>query len=475
MKRFRLLLVSMGRRTFSLPFCTPPLGAISLAAYVRTRFPEADVKVIDQRVKNLSVEQLLQEATFFSPDVIGYSTLTPFAHMLPSLTQGMRHLFPSALQVVGGPHASAFKTATLASCDADVAVIGEGELALKKILEAFLSGATFEDIPGIVWRDREGDIIANPGNPLIVDELDSLPMPAYDLLDMEDYWRVPPMGPLPVRKYLSFFTSRGCPYKCIYCHSIFGHCFRSQSAERIVEDVTYLTRRYDLHEIEFLDDMFNCKPQRVLDFCNLAINRNLNLRINLPNSIRTDILTEEVIDALVAAGLYHASFALESGAPRIQKLIQKNLNIPRFIENVDYATKKGVFAHGFTMMGFPTETENEIRMTIDVANNSSLHSATFFTVTPYPGTKIYELVCNTHPERLESIRYEDKNYSLIRVNFSDVPDDLFFRLQRTAWRRFYLNPRRIKRIIRDYPDRQYLFYYFPKLIPRLLKGIMGFD
>ncbi len=472
MKRTRLLLISLGQRTFSHPFCTPPMGVLYLAAYVRARCKRVDVEIIDQRVLNLPVEDVLQRIKSAAPDIVGYSTLTSFAHMLAPLTESVRALAPRTLQIVGGPHASAFQAATLDSCSADAVVVGEGERTLEQVIQAHESGSGFAGIPGLIWRDERGETVVNPGAAPQVEVLDDLPMPAYDLIDLPLYWKVPPMGPLPIRKYLSFFTSRGCPYQCIYCHSIFGRRFRQHSAERVVEEIACLTKKYGVREIEFLDDMFNCNAQRVLDICNLAIEQNLKLRINLPNSIRTDILTEEVMDAMIAAGLYHASFALETGSPRIQKLIKKNLDIPRFLRNVEYAVRKGVFAHGFNMMGFPTETEEEVRATIDTACGSAFHTAAFFTVTPYPATELYRLTMETHPERLEGLNYENKDYSLIRLNLSEVSDDVFYNLQRLAWRRFFLNPRRILRIARDYPQRSYLLYYLPKLLPRQLKGIM---
>ncbi|HEO72005.1 MAG TPA: B12-binding domain-containing radical SAM protein, partial [Candidatus Hydrogenedentes bacterium] len=455
MKRFRIFLASLGRRTFSFPFLTPPMGILMLAAHIRKQFPGAVIKLYDQRALNASVDDVVLAANDFEPDVVGFSSMTSFGHILRPLTAALREVRPKALIAIGGPHASAFQAQALEECGADIAVVGEGELTFERVLEAYLSGGGFDAIPGLAWRDPSGDVRQNPGQMPLIMDMDSLPFPAYDLLNMQPYWTLPPMSALPVRRYVSFFTSRGCPYHCIYCHNVFGKRFRPQSAQRMAEEVEHFVRLFNVREIEFLDDMVNCDAQRILDFCDLAAKKDLKLRINLPNSLRTDILTEEVIDALVDTGLYHSSFALESGSPRIQNLMRKNLNIPKFLENVELATRKGVFANGFTMLGFPTETEEEIKSTIDVACNSTFHTATFFTVIPYPHTALYELAKQTHPDRLELISYTDSDYHNIKVNFSEVPDDVFFAHQRWAWRRFFLQPRRLIRIIRDYPQRQY--------------------
>ncbi|MCX5758507.1 MAG: radical SAM protein [Candidatus Hydrogenedentes bacterium] len=470
MKRFKLLLVSLGHRTISFPFTTPPMGVLSLAAYIRQQFPGAEIRVVDQRVLNCSVDELLRHVVEFEPDVTGFSCLTSFAYLLGPLTRKVRESLPETLQVIGGPHASAFRASALEGNAADVAVVGEGELALEKLILSYLDGALFENVPGLVWRDTSGQIVENPPGEPIVD-LDSLPFPAYDLINMDLYWKLAPMAALPARRYVSFFTSRGCPYHCIYCHNIFGKHFRGQSAERMAAEVEYFTRKYNVREIEFLDDMFNFSGQRLLDFCGLIGKRGVKLRINLPNSIRTDILTEEHIDALVDTGLYHASFALETASPRLQKLIKKNLNIPKFLENVERATRKGVFANGFTMLGFPTETEEELKLTIDTACESSFHTATFFTVIPYPQTALYELARQTYPEQLAEICYDASDYHGIRTNFSEVPDEVFLAYQRYAWRHFFLNPKRMWRIVRDFPDRRYLPHYLPVYLRRQMKGV----
>ena len=149
------------------------------------------------------------------------------------------------------------------------------------------------------------------------------------------------------------------------------------SAERIVDEIEYFQQEYGVEDFEFLDDIFNLNRPRLMAFCELLHRRNLRIKIAFPNGLRTDILTQENVDALADAGTYFSSFALESGSPRIQTLMGKNLNIPRFVHGVEMAVKRGIFANGFNMLGFPTETEAEMLQTINVACNSMLHTASF--------------------------------------------------------------------------------------------------
>jgi anaerobic magnesium-protoporphyrin IX monomethyl ester cyclase len=474
LKRKRIFLASLGRRTVNLPNCTPPLGILSLAAYLRSKL-DLDFLLVDQRIENASVESVVRRAADFGADVVGLSVLTPFAPLLGPLTQGIRAALPNVFIVVGGPHVSAFEEGALAGNVADAAVSGEGEIALEQVVRARQEGADLTSIAGLLWRDAEGAIIRNPGSIPLIEDVDGLPFPAYDLLDVRRYWAVPPMMQLPPHKYLSLFSSRGCPCRCMYCHRVFGKRFRATSPERLVAEIEHLTGAFGVTDIEFLDDIFNLDPKRVLRICDLIAKRNLKLRINFPNAMRTDALTEEVIDALVGAGLYHSAFALESGSPRIQKFMGKHLNIDKFLQGVKWATDRGVFAHGFTMLGFPTETEEDMKATLDVTCNSRLHTSTFFTVIPFPNTELYAYVAKNAPDRLEGIRYDDTEYSGCRINLSEVPDDVLFGYQRAGWQRFYMNPGRIARIVRDYPNPWFLPYYLPQYLIRATKGLFAKD
>lgn len=228
-----------------------------------------------------------------------------------------------------------------------------------------------------------------------------------------------------------------------------------------------------MNDIEFLDDIFNHDHERAMEICEMLLRKNLKVKLAFPNGLRTDALSEELIEAMTDAGFYYASFALESGSERIQKRMGKNLDIPSFLRNVELATKRGVFGNGFAMLGFPTETEAEMRETIDVMCTSKMHTAQFFTVTPFPGTALYEEVLRTMPDKLQGLDFADSTYGLIRLNLSAVSDDVLFRCQREANRRFYLNPSRVFRLFRDHPAPQYFPLYLPMFIEKLTRGIVA--
>ena len=172
------------------------MGILCLAAYLRNKL-DVDLLLMDQRVENASVESVVQRAADFGADIVGLSLMTPFASMLGPLTQGLRAALPEAFIVVGGPHVSAFEAGALAGNAADAAVPGEGERALEQIIRARQEGANLTSIPGLLWRSGGDDITRNPGPAPIVEDLDVLPFPAYDLLDVTKYWALQPMAHLP--------------------------------------------------------------------------------------------------------------------------------------------------------------------------------------------------------------------------------------------------------------------------------------
>lgn len=476
MKSLRLFLVNVGLRTFSNFWVVPPMGLLSLAAYLREKL-NIEICIVNQRLENCTSDELARRAREFGADIVGLSSMTTTACLLPEIIEKTRAVLPGVFVVLGGPHVSAAGESVLDHLDADVAVSGEGERPFELLLRAKFEGdGDFSGIPGLIWRDKDGAIVANHGEPLLIEDLDTLPMPAYDLINVRSYWHHKTIVPMLFRRYAALVTSRGCMYHCIWCHNIFGKKVRKHSPERIADEMSYLNRKYGVDDFELLDDTFNCNSQHVIDFCSVLLRRGLKVKWSIPNGVRGDILTSETIDAMADAGLFMCLFALDSGSPRLQKYTRKNLNIPRFLENCKLVAKRRIFIHSNFMLGFPTETEEELRMTIDMACQADFHTASFFIVTPYPGTELYDIVKKDHPEKLDKIDFSMRNSVTVRTNLTDLPDEVLYGYQRQAARRFFMNPRRIARIVRDHPQKIALPAYVPLFCYRaLIGGLKGGD
>ncbi|HOK08156.1 MAG TPA: radical SAM protein [Candidatus Hydrogenedens sp.] len=470
----KIILINTGRRNSLYLFVSPPMGVMYLSAYLRKEFQNnIEIKLINQRVENYNEDQIIKIIYNYKPNIIGLSSFTTFAYFIPKISRRIKELFPQAWIVLGGPHASSLRGQVFSDCEnLDIVVPGEGEIAFKQIVESYPNKENLKYISGIIWKNEMGEIINNQGNLPIVEDLDNLPIPAYDLIDIQKYWKLQSMTPLPSRKYICLVTSRGCPYRCMWCHSIFGKKIRMQSAEKLVEEIEWLINKYDVNEFEIVDDNFNFNKQRVIQFAELVKKKNLKLKFTFPNALRGDLISEEVAEALHSVGTYMSSFSLETGSPRLQKFTCKNLDITKFLQGVELMVKKGIYANGYCMLGFPTETEEELKMTIDIATNSMLHTASFFTVIPFPGTPLFEWLKQNRPDKVKKINYNNVEYGSIKINLTDLPDEVFYKYQRKAYIKFFSKPKRIYRIIKVYPRPLYLSMYVPMLLQRLVKGII---
>jgi radical SAM superfamily enzyme YgiQ (UPF0313 family) len=470
MRPLKIFLASLGFRRTVLG-TIPPLGIMYLAAYLRAKF-KLEIRIVNQKLNNIPDVEIVKQAKEFGADLVGLSMLTTNAYSLPYITSNLKAALPDALIAIGGPHVSAFGAKALEGNLADVAVPYEGELAFEAVINAYFGGGNMAEVPGI-FRRIEDKIVTNPGMIQLIEDLDSLPFPAYDLIHIRSYWSARVMNISMRKKYISLFSSRGCPFKCIYCHRIFGDKLRIHSAQRVIEEMKFYIKNYGVNCFEFEDDIFNHDKKRLLEICEGIGKLDTKIGLSFPNGLRVDGLNESLIDALADAGMYYCSCPLESGSPRIQKLIEKNLNIPRYLKNVEYMASKKIFTLGFTLMGFPTETEEDIKQTIETACMSKLHAASFWTLIPFPKTRVYDIVMKNDPEKLKGFNYNDNEFPYIQFNFSDMPDEMLFYYQRKAHSDFYINPSRIVRIVRDYPQKQRLPMYIPEFFKRLSKGVIS--
>jgi len=470
LKELRICLVNAGVRTLYSSLVSPPLGLLYIAAWLREKFNVKFI-VINQKLDNISDDELVDRIITFQADIVGISAMTPSAWLLSALSIKIRKRCPDVLIVAGGAHVSGLGSSAIAGTEIDLAVKGEGELSFEMIVERYLAGSRYDDIPGLIIREGNGRVVTNKGMARLIEDLDTIPFPAYDLIDISKYWKVQSMLPVPRRKYISLFSSRGCPYGCIYCHNIFNKRYRTHSAGRIVDEIEWYIKTFKVDEIEFVDDIFNLDRKRLIEFSALIKKKNIKIKIAFPNGMRADIFKKEEVDALVDAGMYMTSLALESGSERIQALSGKGLNIQKFLENVAYIAGKGVFVNGFAMFGFPGETAEEMQMTIDTACSSKLHSISFFTVTPYPGSSLYDSQVRKYPEWRKPDLFREITSCHAMVNLSAESDDVLMYYQRKANRDFYFNSVRIGRLLRDYPRPFLMPLYIPELLKRTTKGL----
>jgi radical SAM superfamily enzyme YgiQ (UPF0313 family) len=215
-----------------------------------------------------------------------------------------------------------------------------------------------------------------------------------------------------------------------------------------------------------MDDIFNLDRERLIDFCDRIINSRMKVTFAFPNGMRGDMLDREQLTKLRQAGTIFIAFAIETGSPRLQKLIKKNIRLDTIKKNIEIARSLGIHTHGFSMIGFPGETLEEMKMTVDFLVSSRLHTYAMFAVTPFENTELAEIArkAGNHAVSDFSMNYWSKKF----VNLSDVPSAKINRIRRNTLLKFYLNPSRLFAIARDFPDKWALVNLWTVFFRRLL-------
>jgi hypothetical protein len=199
------------------------------------------------------------------------------------------------------------------------------------------------------------------------------------------------------------------------------------------------------------------------------INRNWKTHLYFTNGVRADMLDEEIVLLMKKAGTVEIAVAVETVSPRLQKMVKKNLNIEKVARMIDICVDQGMFVTGFFMLGFPTESEEELRATVDFACKSRLHQALFFLVNPFGDTELARQIIATG-KMPANLKAEDFDYHSIPLNASNMPDKTLHRIYSMAWIRFYINPVRIMRILKARKLWLDLPYMFGLLIQDMFAG-----
>lgn len=439
---FKILLVKSST-VFSKHIGTPPpLGIMYIASYLREN-GNYSIKLFDARLYKEPISQFYKFIFTYKPDLIGISALTVEANYLHTISYIAKSVNPNIKVVIGGPYITSSSFA-INDKNIDVGVIGEGEITFKELVKAYEHGTSLHNIRGIVFR-LNNEIITTPLRNQI-ENLDELPYPAWDLIELEAYFKRRGMSTVGIRRYMAIFTSRGCPFHCIYCHNIMGKRFRKRSTENVIKEMSTLIEKYNINDFEIIDDISNLDRERFKTLMKAIIGKGWKVTLSFPNGVRTDMLDEEVIYLMKQAGTSELSVAIETASQRLQKMVRKNLNLDKIKLMIDLAVKNKIFVRGFFMLGFPTETEEELKSTIDLACRSKLHEAIFFKVNPFGGTELYDQALKLGKIASKS-EADSFNYHTTTFNLSEIPNKRFNRLYMWAYIRFYFNIKRVIRIL----------------------------
>ncbi|MEE9164930.1 MAG: radical SAM protein, partial [Nitrospinota bacterium] len=417
------------------------------------------------------------------------------------LSKTIKKTRPEIKIIVGGPHITAVPEETMSRFpELDIAAIGEGEDTLKDLVAAIENSGRLKDIPGILFRENShftslkkitntnivsgkvkeiGDSglnsvkekmpkvstlpserISNGAKPSsanntsltgfiktehrpLIKNPDELPFPAWDLIDNFPLGYKPAAFKCKRLPAAYIISARGCPHLCIFCDtSVFSRQYRAFSAEYIIEMIKFLQLNFGIREIIFEDDTFVIFKKRLIQLCETLIKEKINITWSCNG--RANAVKPDILRLMKKAGCWQISYGIESGDPKILEFSRKRIKIDQMRQALEWTHEAGILTKGFFILGFPLETEETIKKTIDFAKSSCLDDISVSQMTPFPGSEMYNI-----GEKYGSINKNWEKMNLLDVVF--VPHgltkeklDIF---QRKFLKEFYLRPGIIKTYI----------------------------
>ena len=288
-----------------------------------------------------------------------------------------KEIRPDSALIVGGAHSSVeYENILNKVREVDFVVRGEGEIVFPALVRALRRAEPLEDIKGIVYRKKE-KIIVN--DTVFIDELDSLPYPAYHLIDVEKYFELEKEYATRTRyefdgnhRSVTVITSRGCPFGCVFCsiHLHMGRRWRAHSSDYVLGHIEMLVKNYGVRFIHFEDDNISFDRDRFDSILQGIMDRKFDVRWDTPNGVRADTFDEDLLEKCKLSGCVHLTLGVESGVQRVlDDVIRKSIKLERVERTMRLGKKIGVDMGAFFMIGIPGETKEDIKSTVDYILN----------------------------------------------------------------------------------------------------------
>jgi len=447
-----------------------PSPSHACLAAVLLPLPGVEVKVFDGLLDRLYEDQdadaarrhLQNTIHDFQPDLIGVThTFTWHRNDMAWTAKAIREVSDRPV-VMGGNHATVSYEDVLARGEADVVVLGEGEHTLVELVQRMAAGEGLTDVAGTAGC-HNGNLYTNPPRPLI-DDLDTLPMPAWDVFPMEKYFSFNSPALNMRRPKTIMLTSRGCMGSCVYCaaHNIWGRRrWRGRSAEKVLDEIEFLYHEYGVREIDFEDDNLAADAERLAAICQMILDRKLDFRWKAPGGIGHWTIDLELLKLMRASGCYRLTFGIESASPKNRRWLGKNWDLKQAGQIIDAAHDMGMWVNATFIIGTPVETREDIAETVEWYKRSNIDFMSFGPPLPLPGTPMHKMY-----ERLgyevgldaldEYTRGPHATEHFTKEEITRIHEDI----KRMAMRRLltrFLNPRTLLKKINSVEDARYVF------------------
>jgi len=375
----------------------PPLGLLYLSSYLNKNGFH-NIYVLDLMLEENQEKALidyLKRLNRCDNHLIGYYMNTHTRFEVQKAIKLTREIIPEAIICCGGPHPTLDRESTMLNCcELDFLVAGEGEETFLEVVEALSDDFDVISIANILGLSiRLGNEITHNGLRPRISNLDDIPPPERDLIDINDYKFSFPVLDSDLQKNLvttSIITSRGCPYACIFCSVAdqWGRYNTYNSPSKVVEEMELLKEKYGINGLYFFDDTFTLNKKRVVDICNRIIAGKLDICWFC--EVRANTVDEELLSLMYNAGLRSVAMAVESASPKILKdVVKKGITLDQATNAVEICKKLGIYIKVFFTYSYPEETLYDVMLTLNYVKNLAPDRAIIGRIRVYPGTPIF--------------------------------------------------------------------------------------
>ena len=440
---------------------SPSIGLLLLAA--KAREIGYDPQIIESDLEGFSPQTVAQMVLDINPKFVGITLFTVGVFNASIIAKIIKEKNPNIVVLVGGPHISSMGYETMNRfSEFDVSVVHEGELILENLLRNLESGESLSSVNGIMYRDEKGVIKRTPPPPSIED-LDVLPMPAWDLLPNFPEGYLPAIYDYPRAPVATYSASRGCPFLCEFCDtSTFGGQIRYNSPQRVYDVMKHLSEVYGVKHLQFVDDLFVAHNGRVAEFSRLLIANKIDMTWSC--TARVNTVKPDTLALMKEAGCWEISFGLESGSDWLLDEMKKSQRVETAVQAVNWTHDAGIRVKGLLMLGYPGETQKTIDETKEFVKSIPLTTMNLSKFTPYPGSPIYRKLYGASIIEEDWDRLNGMNFVYQAEGFTEEELD-----------------REYKEIITAFYKRPQILIYYTKMsltnfthLFRLLRFFIGF-
>ncbi len=457
----KVLLINPLTLEDSMVNITPNLGLGYLATALRNNGFEVDIwDGVKKEMTRKKLEARLENRNYH---VAGFQVYTRSVKEVQEGLEKVKSINPEVITVIGGPHSSGDPEGSMKHLKSDYAFRGEAEIGLVQLLKKLdgKENIEFENINNLIWKNN-GNVVCNPLRP--IEDLDIVGIPSWDLINPNDY-PYAPIGAFSKKTPLTSISStRGCPYSCTFCanNTIMGRKVRARSAEVVLSEMELLHDKYGVREFQIIDDNFTSKKALTLGVCNGIINRGWDISLSFPNGVRLSTLDEEILALLERAGCYSLGLGIESGSPITLKNMKKAQSVEEIKKQVNLIHRvTKIRTTGFFIIGYPTETKEDIMQTIELSKELPINRAQFTICLPVPGSEMTDQLIKAG--KMADVDFSDISFQ----NIVHVPENMTLKelrkLRTKAYMEFYFRLRIIFGLLSEIQSIEHIKFIFRRV------------